>query len=140
MDHFKIVFSKMEKKTDQIASAIKLAIDNGCIPAGEQLPSINKFSVSYKVARDTVEKAYGILKKQGIIKSIPGKGYFVGNGKFTSDKVVVIVSNIPIYEKILYNALVQYLGDIVNIDIRLYHQDVNLLKNLIENSQLINRH
>ncbi|GAB3416487.1 winged helix-turn-helix domain-containing protein [Niabella aquatica] len=139
MDHFKIVFNKWDKKADQIAWAIATEIEKGNISAGEQLPSINKFSISYKVARDTVEKAYGILKNQGLIRSIAGKGYFAVKNKLTARKAIVIVSSMNEHEEILCHALIQYLKTETNIDVRMYYYS-NHLQDLLENNRLIYRH
>jgi len=68
----------------QIETALKRDTESGVIPNGYQLPSINLFSEKYKVVRDTVEKAYKLLKLSGNIHSAAGKGYYVswiGAGK-----------------------------------------------------------
>lgn len=140
MDPFKIVFNRWDRKADQIACAIVTEIERGNISAGEQLPSINRFSISYKVARDTVEKAYGILKKQGLVRSIAGKGYFTVKNKLVNDKAIVIVSSMSGHEEILCNTLIQYLKKELNIDIRLYQHNSSHLQNLLENSRLIYQH
>src|SRR5690606_40366954 len=44
---------------------------------GDALPSINDLSYQLQIARDTVEKGYRKLRMEEIIKSSPGKGYFV---------------------------------------------------------------
>jgi len=42
----------------------------------EKIPSINNFSKELRLSRDTVEKAYKVLKERKIVSSFPGKGYY----------------------------------------------------------------
>ena len=51
----------------QIADCFISNISNGSIKKNEQLPSINMFSKKYKVSRDTVEKAYKVLKVKNVV-------------------------------------------------------------------------
>lgn len=137
MDQFKIVFNKIEKKADQIALVIKQQFECGSISPGDQLPSINNFSVYNKVARDTVEKAYNLLKKQGIIISVPGKGYFIANNKIPAEKQLIAVFDMDCQENISCNALVQYLQKTTNMNIQLYYYEANRINELIKNGNRI---
>lgn len=58
----------------QIAQSISRQIDKGQLKKDVLLlPSINIFADQYAVARDTVERGYKELKKQGYITSVSGK-------------------------------------------------------------------
>ena len=61
----------------QIAQSIGKQIEKGVLKKDFLLPSINIFSDEHAVARDTVERAYKELKKQGYITSVSGKGFYV---------------------------------------------------------------
>jgi DNA-binding transcriptional regulator YhcF (GntR family) len=59
-------------KYKQIVESISELIQSGNIKYGQKLPSINQVSFDYYISRDTVEKAYAILKESGVIESING--------------------------------------------------------------------
>ena len=64
-------------KYKQIIDSIIHNISIGKLSMDQKIPSINRFSEEFYLSRDTVEKAYSILKKRGIISSIRGKGYYI---------------------------------------------------------------
>lgn len=64
-------------KVQQIVDKITNDIDRGVLSKDDKIPSINEFSRSHAVARETVEKAYIQLKVKGYIVSVRGIGYFV---------------------------------------------------------------
>ncbi len=45
---------------------------------GEQLPSVRALAQRLGINPNTVQKAYQLLERDGIIYSIPGKGSFIG--------------------------------------------------------------
>ena len=53
-------------KYKQVMDSVIRSIHNGNLNMGEKIPSINEFSEEYLLSRDTVEKAYGLLKEQKI--------------------------------------------------------------------------
>ena len=50
----------------------------GVMHKGEQLPSVRVLAQSLGINPNTVQKAYQLLERDGIIYSIPGKGSFIG--------------------------------------------------------------
>lgn len=64
-------------KAQQIADRLAMDIDKGIFCKDSKVPSINEFSDTNKVARDTVEKAYRRLVNNGYLSSVKGIGYFV---------------------------------------------------------------
>ena len=137
MNQISISFNKMEKKVNQIAAVLQRQFENGSISPGDQLPSINSFSMYHKVARDTVEKAYNLLKKQGLIVSVPGKGYFVVKNKMPGSTQLIAVFDINKQESVSYNKLIQHLKNTANIHIQLYDYEANRLNELIQNGNRI---
>ena len=61
----------------QIYEHIREEIKEGKLLAGERLPSTRSLAEYLKVARSTVDVAYGQLLSEGYIESRPYKGYFV---------------------------------------------------------------
>ena len=68
-------------KYKQLVHLITNNILNGNIELGQKLPSINMLSEDFCLSRDTVEKAYNVLKNRNIIVSIPRRGNYVAKIK-----------------------------------------------------------
>src|SRR5690625_3928066 len=76
-----------------VSEAILNAIRDGVYKRGHRLPSINELSAEYLLSRDTVEKAYKELRRQGIIESVKGKGYYVLRTDVEAPLHVLLVFN-----------------------------------------------
>lgn len=61
----------------QISNQIKEAILAEQLQKGEALPSIRGLSADLKISVITTKKAYEELEQEGMIYSVPGKGFFV---------------------------------------------------------------
>ena len=120
-------------KYKQIYFSIINKIETGHIKYGQKLPSINRLSFDYYLARDTVEKAYLALKDKGVIESVKGKGYYVINSAPDSQiKILVLFNKLSNYKREIFNAMAHDLGDKVHIDFFIYHCDFELFKKLVE--------
>lgn len=62
---------------EQITNQLKNAIITGELAAGEALPSIRALAASLGVSVITTKKAYEILESEKLIRSVPGKGFYV---------------------------------------------------------------
>ena len=118
----------------QIAQSIGKQIDKGYIKKDFQLPSINIFSDQYDVARDTAEKAYKELKKQGYITSVSGKGYYVAGKKETKLKILLVFNKISSFKKIIYYSFLHKLGQKAVVDLQVHHYNPQHLKEIIESN------
>ncbi|WP_346238859.1 winged helix-turn-helix domain-containing protein [Niabella insulamsoli] len=132
MTSISIINSVQLSKVEQIAESLRKEIEKGRLKKNDQLLSINEFSEQYQFARDTVEKAYKILKKQGLIHSVPGKGYFVLGKPSKKLKVLLVMNKISAYKKIVYNTLIETFGGEVHISLHIHHYNIKLLKEIIE--------
>ena len=61
----------------QIVRQIRAAILAGTMAEGELLPSIRVLARESKVSVITVQRAYGTLEHEGVIRSRRGKGFYV---------------------------------------------------------------
>jgi GntR family transcriptional regulator len=61
----------------QLADQIRYAAASGRLRPGEPLPSLRPLAEELRINRNTIAKAYAELENQGIIETIPGKGYFL---------------------------------------------------------------
>lgn len=64
---------------EQIEMQIKEAIVRKELAEGEPLPSIRSLAADLKISVITTKRAYEDLEKEGMIYSVPGKGFFVDN-------------------------------------------------------------
>lgn len=62
---------------EQIINQMKNAIVTGELKAGEALPSIRALAASLEVSVITTKRAYEELERERLIRSVPGKGFYV---------------------------------------------------------------
>ena len=62
---------------EQIVNQLKNAIVTGELKAGEALPSIRMLASDLQVSVITTKRAYEELEKEGLIRSVAGKGFYV---------------------------------------------------------------
>ncbi|MFM9909537.1 MAG: GntR family transcriptional regulator [Chitinophagaceae bacterium] len=122
----------------QIANCIINGIEQGQLEKDDLLPSINELSFELDISRDTAEKAYRQLKKQGILGSIPGKGYFIQTINIGHPlRIFLLFNKLSAHKKIIYDSLVASLGDKATIDFYIYNNDFLLFKRLITENKNI---
>ncbi|MGC4235382.1 MAG: winged helix-turn-helix domain-containing protein [Niabella sp.] len=131
---FHIIDEWQLSKVDQVAAAVKREIESKRLKKDAQLPSINEFSKTYNFARDTVEKAYKILKKEGYITSVGGKGYFVLEPPEVKMKVLLVMNKLSAFKKDVYNSLIKTLGENAAVDLKIHHYSLKYLKEIIDSS------
>lgn len=119
-------------KIQQIVRAIVQDIEMGILEKDFRLPSIDEFSKQHIVARDTVEKAYKILKKNAYIKSVPGKGNYILGKKDQKLKILLIFNKLSSYKKIIYDSFLETLGNQAKVDLQIHHYNPRLLEEIID--------
>lgn len=62
---------------EQIVNQMKNEIVTGALVAGEALPSIRALALELQVSVITTKRAYEELEKEGLIRSVAGKGFYV---------------------------------------------------------------
>jgi len=62
---------------EQIVNQLKSAIVTGDLKAGEALPSIRALASELEISVITTKRAYEELEKEGLIRSVAGKGFYV---------------------------------------------------------------
>ena len=93
--NFNINFNSEVPKYQQLVNAINDALANNSIVNGDALPSVNTICGYYNLSRDTVVKAYSILKENQVIVSVPNKGYYVAND---TRKVLLVLDTFKAYK------------------------------------------
>ena len=132
---FDIEFKESAPKYIQIIKSLLLAISKGKLKRGDKIPSINQLSEEYLLSRDTVEKAYKHLIKDGVLVSARGKGYFINRVDIeNTSRILLVFNKISNYKKQIYNAFVENMGRNVLVDLHIHHSNINIFRNLIQNS------
>lgn len=116
----------------QIVQSISRNIDNGVLTKDDVLPSVNKISEEFSLARGSVFNAYNDLRASGIVDSIPGKGYFVLSTETRQNKrIFLLFSTFTLYKETLFNALLNSLPKTCTLDIYFHHHSIKMFETLI---------
>lgn len=118
-------------KYKQIEETITSAICDGIIAQGEILPSVNEMSKGCGLSRDTVCKAYSMLKRKGLIESVPNRGYFASKPE---SRVFLLLDTFKAYKEVLYHSFRKALPDDIPLDIRFHHYNINVFETAIKES------
>tara|TARA_R110000868_G_scaffold267615_4_gene526919 strand:+ start:6256 stop:7296 length:1041 start_codon:yes stop_codon:yes gene_type:complete len=120
-------------KYRQIVDSVINNISNGNLKIDDKIPSINSFSEEYNLSRDTVEKAYQILKERKVITSIRGKGYYITRTKLISKvNILFLINKLSAYKMRIYNSFINTIGGNSHTDLHIYHCDNSLFLNILE--------
>lgn len=123
-------------KYKQIVDAIIYNISAGNLKMDDKIPSINMFSEEYLLSRDTVEKAYNILKERKVILSIRGKGYYIARTKLISKvNILFLINKLSSYKMRIYNSFINTIGSTSHTDLHIYHCEEDLFLNLLEKNR-----
>jgi DNA-binding transcriptional regulator YhcF (GntR family) len=128
---FKLDEGSSQTKLQQLIHAVSEAINLGILKEGDFLPSVNQLSKDAGISRDTIFKAYSILKQRSIISSTPTKGYFVASESY---KVFVLLDDFSGFKEQLYKSFRANLPDNYSVDLLFHHYNPEVFNQLILNS------
>lgn len=133
INHIDISKSSRMPVYQQIVDSIINIISNGSIELNQKLPSINMISEDFYLSRNTVERAYGILKERDIIVSVPRRGYYVANLETTHKlKVLFLINELSACKMKIYNSFVDKIGVASKVDLVVYHCDELVFNNTLK--------
>ncbi|TCO03013.1 GntR family transcriptional regulator [Natronoflexus pectinivorans] len=118
-------------KFRQLIDSVNHAISENRLSVGDHLPSVNQICKEYSLSRDTVFKAYSILKEQGVIDSVPNKGYFVAR---EVRRVFLFLDTFKAYKEVLYDSFTKNLPTNVMADVHFHHYNIDVFRRQIEES------
>lgn len=134
--YIKIDENSRVPKYKQIVDSIIHNISIGNLKMNQKIPSINMFSEDFYISRDTVEKAYNILKERKVIASIKGKGYYISRTNLISKtNILFLINKLSPYKMTTFNSFVNSIGANSNTDLLIYHCDETLFLNLLEKNK-----
>jgi len=128
---FKINEASSQTKLQQLIHAVSEAINLGILKEGDFLPSVNQLNKESGISRDTIFKAYSILKQRSIISSTPTKGYFVSSESY---RVFVLLDDFSAFKEQLYKSFRENLSDSYSVDLLFHHYNPEVFEQLILNS------
>lgn len=132
-EYIKIDENSRVPKYKQIADSIIDNISTGNFKIDDKIPSINALSEAYCLSRDTVEKAYNILKNKKVIVSIRGKGNYIAKTELISKINILFLANkMSSYKMKIYNSFIEELGSNHHTDLHIYHCDESLFLNILK--------
>ena len=78
---FTLDFSSRLPIYEQLYESVLRMAAIGALESGESLPSVRTAAQELGVNPNTVQKAYGMLERDGVIHSVPGKGSFLSESE-----------------------------------------------------------
>lgn len=119
-------------KYRQVMDSIINGIHTGELQMGNKILSINALSERFDLSRDTVEKAYSLLRKQNIITSVQGKGFYVAKTDLSYKvNVLFLINKLSTYKMRIFNAFVETLGTSAKVDLDIYHCQADVFEKIV---------
>ncbi len=123
-------------KQEKIVQGISECIADKELLIGEMLPSVNEMSKKLSYSRETVVKAYKVLKERGIINSKHGLGYFVANDVVDKKlNIALFLYGFQIFQQVFYNTFRKTLGEDYQIDVFFHHNNIEMYKSMLANTK-----
>ncbi|MFA6397108.1 MAG: GntR family transcriptional regulator [Sulfurimonas sp.] len=116
----------------QLIQEVQNLVKAGEYRDGDFIPSMNELANELQISKETVKKAYSILRDKGIIESSHGKGFYITNNGQNKIKILLVFDKISTYKQVLYSSFAVHLGDNSEMTIRLHNQDIDLFEHFIE--------
>lgn len=120
----------------QLATAIKRSIEKGVLKKNDRLPSISDLRKNLDLGKETVLKALDLLKDEGVIISVQGKGFFVEKTRLSKEfRLFVLFDEFSAYKKNLYYSMLEELKGKGEIQIFFHHYNPTIFNNLISENK-----
>ncbi len=121
-----------ETKYFQLAKAIKKSIEKGELKKSDRLPSITELCRNLNLGKETVLKAIDLLKTEGLIIAVHGKGFYIEKTHQAREfRLFVLFDEFSPYKKKLYNSMLEGLKGKGEIQIFFHHYNPKIFKKLI---------
>ncbi len=116
----------------QLIQAIQDLVKSGEYRNGDFIPSMNELASELQISKETVKKAYSILREKKVIDSSQGKGFYVTNTGDNKLKILVLFDKISNYKHVLYSTFSAAIEEKAEITIRLHNQDISVFEHFID--------
>jgi len=128
----KINLSSQKPVYKQLIEEVQNLVSTGEYKDGEFIPSMNELSTELEISKETVKKAYSILREKGIIESSHGKGFYITNNGDSKIRILIVFDRISNYKQIIYSSFSANIMKNAEITIRLHNQDIDLFEHFID--------
>lgn len=116
----------------QLMSEITSAILDGRLKSGDIVPSMNELSEELGISKETVKRAYGLLREKGILEAQQGKGFYVADdSKKDSISVLFIFDKFSTYKQEVVHGFHQEIKDKTEETMLVFNQDLDLFEYFI---------
>ena len=117
----------------QVISQIEQKIISGEFAPGYQLPSMNELASDLDISKETVKKAYAIMRDRGVIEPRQGKGFYVrGVDAERPVKILLLFDKLSSYKQELFNAFISKVGDDTEVTIRIHNQNLDVFEFFVD--------
>ena len=117
----------------QVISQIEQKIISGEYPPGFLLPSMNELSAELEISKETVKKAYAILRDKGVIEPRQGKGFYVcGVGNERPLRILLLFDKLSSYKQVLFQSFMDKIGGDAEVTIRIHNQNLDVFEFFID--------
>jgi Predicted transcriptional regulators len=119
-------------KQERIIEGVHNAIIESLYQHGDVLPSVNELAGQLGFSRETVVKAYKVLKERGIINSKPGVGYFISSIDTNQEmNIALVLYSFQSFQQQFYNTFRKTIASRCNIDVFFHHNNEGIYTTLI---------
>lgn len=111
----------------QLIRQFESLIKSGSLKSGELVPSMNELSQELDISKETVKKAYSILRDRGYLEPHQGKGFYIKETDGTKRTTVLILfDKMSIYKQTILNTFLSCVGENVEATILIHNQSLDL--------------
>jgi len=121
-------------KYRQLADSIVHAFQQGKLGEYEtMLPSISELSFEFEISRDTAERGYRQLKRAGIVRSVPGKGFYIKKPDDSAKiRVLLFFNKLSVHKKTIYDSISAALSKQYTLDLCIHDGDFSFFSSLLK--------
>jgi len=116
----------------QLVQSIENLVNEKGYQNGDFIPSMNELANELQISKETVKKAYSILRDKKIIDSVHGKGFYITNDGVKKNRILLLFDKLSTYKQVLYQSFATKIGPLSEIIIRLHNQDPELFERFID--------
>ena len=117
----------------QVISQVEQKIISGEYAPGYQLPSMNVLAEELDISKETIKKAYTILRDKGIIEPRQGKGFYVrGVDENRPLRILLLFDKLSSYKQVLFQSFMDRIGPDAEVTIRIHNQNLDVFEFFID--------
>ena len=116
----------------QIIESIIGLIDTGEYKEGDILPSMNELAGELCISKETIKKAYSLLREKNIIDATQGKGFYVSRVEENKKiNILLLFDKLSTYKHVLFSSFESHVGNNAEITIRIHNQDIDAFEQFV---------